>query len=98
MKRHGNLWPLITAEENIRLAYEKARRLKSKHKGVIRFKLYAAGKITAEQRRSTLASAKGWITWANAYNFQKRVRLEELTAWARAECELQRELIVLKVA
>lgn len=60
--------------------------------------LYAAGKITAEQCRSTLASAKGWITWANAYNFQKRVRLEELTAWARAECELQRELIAFKVA
>lgn len=36
---------------------------------------YAAGEITAEYCRSALASAKGWITWANTFNFQQKVRL-----------------------
>lgn len=38
MKRHGNLWPLITSEDNIRRAYIKAKRHKSKHNGVKKFK------------------------------------------------------------
>ena len=42
---------------------------------------YATGEITAEYCRSALASAKGWITWANTFNFQQKVRLAELMEW-----------------
>ena len=163
MKRHGNLWPLITSEDNIRRAYIKAKRHKSKHNGVKKFKenvdenlkltrdiliyktfrtgsyyekiihepmkngvdflgyrhfdnykllrkrtakrvakrlasleaRYATGEITAEYCRSALASAKGWITWANTFNFQRKVRLAELMEWVALECKEVRESTVL---
>jgi hypothetical protein len=47
---------------------------------------YEAGKVTAEHCRSVLASARGWMRWANTYNFQKTTRLSELTEWANGEC------------
>jgi retron-type reverse transcriptase len=39
MKRHGNLWGDITSEENIQLAYKKARKHKSNFRSVKRFEL-----------------------------------------------------------
>jgi retron-type reverse transcriptase len=38
MRRQGDLWPLITNMDNIRLAFHKAALHKSKHKGVIKTK------------------------------------------------------------
>jgi retron-type reverse transcriptase len=37
MRRHDNLWEKITAPENIRLAYTKAKRCKPRLRGVINF-------------------------------------------------------------
>jgi retron-type reverse transcriptase len=48
--------------------------------------LYEAGKITAEYCRSALASAYGWVRWANTHNYQQKVQLSELTEWANGEC------------
>ena len=50
---------------------------------------YAAGKVTAEHCRSVLASARGWLRWANTHNFQRKVRLPELTEWFNGECARQ---------
>lgn len=44
------------------------------------------GAITPEQFRSAIASAHGWIKWANTYNFRKKVRLSELMEMADAAC------------
>jgi len=48
--------------------------------------LYEAGKVTADHCRSVLASARGWVKWANSHNYQRKVRLSELTEWANGEC------------
>ena len=37
MKRHGNLWEKIVSEENIQIAYMKARKHKSRFKSVQKF-------------------------------------------------------------
>lgn len=47
---------------------------------------YEAGRVTAEHCRSVLASARGWLKWANTHNFQRKVGLSELTEWANGEC------------
>ena len=42
--------------------------------------MLAKGRITLEQFRSSLASTLGWLKWANAYNFRRSLRIDEL--WA----------------
>jgi len=37
MRRHGKLWEKITSKENIALAYEKAKRHKSKYRAIQKF-------------------------------------------------------------
>lgn len=51
--------------------------------------LYWAGKVTAEHCRSVLASAQGWVRWANTHNFQRKIQLSELMEWANDECTRQ---------
>ena len=51
--------------------------------------LYEAGKVTAEHCRSVLASAGGWVRWANTHNFQRKIQLSELMEWANDECTRQ---------
>ena len=63
-----------------RTAKRVARRLK-KLPGMLEH-----GAITPEQFRSTIASAHGWIKWANTYNFRQKVRLSELMEMANAAC------------
>lgn len=53
--------------------------------------LYHAGKVTAEHCRSVLASAHGWVCWANTHNFQRKIELSELMEWANGECARQAE-------
>lgn len=35
-------------------------------------------KISKESALSTVASAEGWLKWANAYNLKKSLQLEDL--------------------
>lgn len=51
--------------------------------------LYEAGKVTAEHCRSVLASAQGWVRWANTHNYQRKIQLSELMEWANDECTRQ---------
>lgn len=44
------------------------------------------GNVTPEQFRSIIASAHGWIEWANTHNFRTKVRLSELMEQADAAC------------
>ena len=53
--------------------------------------LLERGKITAEHFRSVLASANGWMKWANTHNFQRKIRLAELMELADAACDRNRE-------
>lgn len=48
---------------------------------------YHKGFITADKMRSVLASAKGWIKHANAFNLSNLLRIEELHAYADRECK-----------
>lgn len=50
--------------------------------------LYDQGKITPEYCRSFLASAQGWMDWANTYNFQQRHSIPYLVEWAKQECKI----------
>ena len=50
--------------------------------------LYDQGKITSEYCRSSLASAQGWMDWANTYNFQQRHDIPYLIEWAKQECKI----------
>ena len=50
--------------------------------------LYDQGKITPEYCRSFLASAQGWMNWANTYNFQQRHDIPYLIEWAKQECKI----------
>lgn len=43
-------------------------------------KLLALGKITADQYRSSLASTRGWLRWANTYNLQIATCIDQLEA------------------
>jgi hypothetical protein len=56
---------------------------------------YEAGKVTAEHCRSVLASAQGWMRWANTHNFQQATRLLELREWADAECARQTATVAI---
>ncbi len=42
--------------------------------------LFAKGKITAGQLRSSLASTNGWLKWANTYNLQLKLNIGQLQA------------------
>ena len=42
-------------------------------------KLYAAGRITAEQYRSSVGSTWGWLKHANTHNLTVRLKFEELS-------------------
>jgi retron-type reverse transcriptase len=42
--------------------------------------LFAKGKITADQFRSSLASTNGWLKWANTYNLQLKLNIGQLQA------------------
>lgn len=53
--------------------------------------LLAHGEITPEHCRAVLASATGWLKWANTYNFQRAVHLSELVELANGACRQQRE-------
>jgi hypothetical protein len=44
--------------------------------------LLESGKITLEQYRSSIASTKGWLKWANTHNFKLSLQLEELSSVA----------------
>ena len=44
------------------------------------------GAITPEQFHSVIASAHGWIKWANTHNFRRKVQLSELMEMADAAC------------
>jgi hypothetical protein len=57
--------------------------------------LYEAGKVTAEYCRSALASARGWVRWANTHNYQRKIRLPELMEWANDECTRQTDAAAL---
>ncbi|MDR1685226.1 MAG: hypothetical protein LBR82_02090 [Desulfovibrio sp.] len=37
-----------------------------------------SGKATREHARSVVASAQGWLKWANSYNFRRKVKLDML--------------------
>ena len=63
-----------------RTAKRVAKRLK-KLPGMLEHKA-----ITPEQFRSVVASAHGWIKWANTYNFRQKVQLSELMEMAHAAC------------
>jgi len=41
-------------------------------------KLLAAGRITADQYRASLASTRGWLKWANTHNLVLATRLDNL--------------------
>lgn len=43
----------------------------------LKYKL-AVKKISKESALSTVASVKGWLKWANAYNLKKSLQLEDL--------------------
>lgn len=42
------------------------------------------GQITFEQFRSSLASTKGWLKWANAHNLALNLRMDELMEFSNA--------------
>jgi retron-type reverse transcriptase len=41
-------------------------------------KLLESGKVTLEHFRSSIASTKGWLRWANTYNFSISLQLKEM--------------------
>lgn len=43
-------------------------------------KLLAMGKITPDQYRSSLASTRGWLRWANTHNFKLTTKFDQLEA------------------
>lgn len=47
-------------------------------------KLLAAGKITKEYFRSSIASTQGWLRWANTHNLSLSLQLEDLAQIGRA--------------
>jgi RNA-directed DNA polymerase len=47
-------------------------------------KLLAAGKITKEYFRSSIASTQGWLRWANTHNLSVALQLEDLAQIGRA--------------
>ena len=50
MRRHGNLWEKVTDAENIRSAYLKARRCKSRMRGVLIFEKNVEANLEAIRR------------------------------------------------
>lgn len=44
---------------------------------------YVSGKIDTEQLRSSVESTKGWLKWANTYNFRLALGIKELEALYR---------------
>ena len=48
---------------------------------------YQEGKMTQDRFRSCIESTYGWVQWANTYNFQLKIKLNELRELAYKELE-----------
>lgn len=67
MKRHGNLWEKITSEENITLAYLKAKKHKSQFRAVKKFELNEENNL--KRIRASLINK----TFTTAKYFEKQI-------------------------